>query len=59
MGEIKNVREKHLSKKKKIIRKQKQIFESFIIQEKQLLIFLINILQEHLKQGVKQKMRRN
>ena len=25
------------------------------MQEKQVLIFLINILQEHLKQGVKQK----
>ena len=52
MGEITKC-EKSIYQKK--INKQKQILESFIMQEKQLWTFLMNILQEHLTQGVKQK----
>ena len=48
MGEIKKVQKKHLLK-------QEQVLKIFIMQEKQLLIFLKNILQEYLKLNVKQK----
>ena len=41
-GEIKKVRQKNIYQKK--IRKQKQIYKIFIMQEKQLLIFLMNTL---------------
>ena len=49
MVEIKKVQKRHLSKES---RKQEQILKIVI---KQLLTFFMNILQEHLKQGVKQK----
>ena len=52
MGEIKKVQKKYLSKR---VRKLEQILKIFTMQEKLLLIFLMNILQEHLKLGVKQK----
>ena len=46
MGEIKRVQK---------VGKQEQILKIFIMQEKQLLIFLRNLFQEHLKLDVKQK----
>ena len=52
MGEIKKVRKNIYQKR---VRKQEQILKIFTMQEKQLLIFLMNILQPHLKLGVKQK----
>ena len=52
LGEIKKA-PKNIYQKK--IRKQKQILKIFVMQEKLLLIFLMNILQEHLKLGTKQK----
>ena len=51
MGEIKKVRRKY----QKIVRKQEHILKIFIMQENQLLIFLMSIRQEHLKLEVKQK----
>ena len=52
MGETKRVQKKHLLKES---REARTNIEIFTMQEKQLLIFLMNILQEHLKLGVKQK----
>ena len=51
MGEIKKVRKKY----KKRVRKQEQILKIFIMQEKQLLFFLMNISQEHQELDVKQE----
>ena len=51
IGEIKRVQKTF----KKKVGKQEQILKIFTMQEKQLLIFLRNLLQEHLKLGVKQK----
>ena len=49
---------KHVVNKKvqkRCLLKESKEARIFIMQEKQLLIILMNILQEHLKQGVKQK----
>ena len=51
MGEIKTVRKKY----QKRVRKQEQILKVFIMQEKQLLFFLMNISQDHQKLDVKQE----
>ena len=51
MGEIKTVRQKY----QKRVRKQEQILKIFIMQEKQLLFFFMNISQEHQKLDVKQE----
>ena len=52
MGEITKVPKRYLLKESKEARIN---IEIFIMQEKQLLIFLTNILQRHLRLGAKQK----
>ena len=55
-GDIKRYEQNIYQKR---VRKQEQIVKIFIMQEKQLLIFLMNSLQEHLKLDVKQKKRQD
>ena len=50
LAEIRKV-PKNIYQKK--IRKQRQMLKTFVMQEEQLFIFLMNILQEHLKLGAK------
>ena len=52
IGEIKRVKKDIYQKR---VGKQEQILKIFIMQERRLLIFLMNILQEHLKLDVKPK----
>ena len=52
IGEIKKVQKDIYQKR---VKKQEQILKIFIMQEKQLLIFLLNILQEQLKLDVKKE----